>query len=221
MYSILMSQFNIGFDVISDKMKSLIKEKSKIVIIPWSFAKELESKNIKEFFDEKKEFDYLKPLLELGVKRENIVILDCYNHSKEYMVNAINHSDVIILTGGNPEMLYKKVLELGILKTLQEYKKIIIGSSAGAELQLKRYFITKKNNYYKKFGWYEGFGIIDNDFYFDVHSINKGRYLPSLKEKSKLLKKKIYCLFDTGIIICNRNTKNIECYGKVIVFDEI
>lgn len=219
MYSILMSKFNEGFYLIEKELEKMINKNSNIVIIPWSFATELKSKNINEFFNETKKKNYLNPLYKLGIKENNIKILDCYNDKKNDMINEINNSNAIVLTGGNPEMLYNKVIESGILETLQNYKKIIIGSSAGAELQLKKYFITKKNNYYKKFALYDGFGIIDNNFYFDVHSTNKGRYLPSLKQKSINLNTKIYCLFDTGSIIYNRCTKKINCYGKYILYD--
>lgn len=219
MYSVLMSKFNEGFDIIINELKQLINKNSNVVIIPWSFAKELETKNISEFFDESKKKNYLEPLYKLGINNNNITILDCYNDKDQDMINSIKKSDVIVLTGGNPEMLYNKVVESGILNCLQKYKKVIIGSSAGAELQLKKYFITKKNNYYKKFAWYDGFDIIDNDFFFDVHSTNRGRYLSSLKDKSRKIRKDIYCLFDNGVIIYNRSTKEINCYGKYIKFD--
>ena len=135
------------------------------------------------------------------------------------MINAINDSSILILPGGNPEMFYNKVMQTGIFDCLKNYKKTIIGVSAGAELQLKKYFITKKNNYYKKFAWYDGFGIIDDNFYFDVHSVNRGRYLSSLKNKSIQTKTNIYCLFDSGVIVYNRKTKEINTYGEVVIFN--
>lgn len=220
MYSILMSNLDTGFEHIKNQISNLINKNTKITVIPWSFAVELKSKNINEFFDEKKIKKYINPFLELGLDKNNITILDCYNDSTEYMIDKINQSSILILTGGNPEMFYNKVIETGIIDCLKNYNNTIIGVSAGAELQLKKYFITKKNNYYNKFDWYEGFGIINNDFYFDVHSINKGRYIPSLREKSIKLKKNIYCLFDSGVIIYNRKNEKIETYGEVIVLDQ-
>ena len=220
MYSILMSNFQTGFICIKDNLSNSINKDTKLVVIPWSFAVELKSKNVMDFFDDKKYVKYIKPLINLGLNVENIKILDCYKDSKEYMINSINDSSILILPGGNPEMFYNKVIETGILDCLKNYKKTIIGVSAGAELQLKKYFITKKNNYYKKFAWYDGFGIIDDDFYFDVHSVNRGRYLSSLKNKSKLIKKNIYCLFDSGVIVYNRKTKELNTYGEVVVFNE-
>lgn len=220
MYSVLMSNFQTGFTYIKDNICDLINKDAKLVVIPWSFPVELESKNIREFFDDKKFNKYIKPLIELGLNIENVKILDCYKDSKEYIINSINDSSILILPGGNPEMLYNKVIQTGILECLKNYRKTIIGVSAGAELQLKRYFITKKNNYYKKFAWYDGFGIIDDDFYFDVHSVNRGRYLSSLKNRSQKIKKDIYCLFDSGVIIYNRKTKKLNTYGEVVIFNE-
>lgn len=220
MYSILMSNFQIGFTYIKDNISNLINKDVKLVVIPWSFPVELESKNVREFFDDKKFNKYITPLIELGLNIENIKILDCYKDSKKYIINSIKESSILILTGGNPEMFYNKVIQTGILECLKKYKKTIIGVSAGAELQLKRYFITKKNNYYKKFAWYDGFGIIDDDFYFDVHSVNRGRYLSSLKNRSEKMKKDIYCLFDSGVIIYNRKTKELNTYGEVAIFNQ-
>lgn len=220
MDSILMSDFNKGLLNIKSEVQKLINKNTKVTIIPWSFAQELETKNINEFFNEKRRNKYLNPLLEMGLDEKNVSILDCYNHETDEMIERIKKSDILILTGGNPEMFYKKVMETKILDVLKEYKNTIIGVSAGAELQLKKYFITKKNNYYKKFAFYDGFGIIDNNFYFDVHSVNRGCYLKSLKEKSIKYKKDIYCLFENGVIIYNRQNKRIKTYGEVMVFDK-
>lgn len=218
MYSILMSNFQIGFSYIKDTLSKLITKDTKLVVIPWGFPVELESMDVKDFFNDKYN-KYIEPLIELGLDNKNVKVLDCYKDSKEEMINSIENSSVLILPGGNPEMFYNKVKQKGILECLINYNKTIIGVSAGAELQLKKYFITKKNNYYKKFAWYEGFGIIDNDFYFDVHSTNKGKYLSSLKSKSTQINKNIYCLFESGVIIYDRETKKINTYGKVVIFD--
>lgn len=73
----------------------------------------------------------------------------------------IKESDILVLTGGNPEIFYSKVVqETKLLYEIKHYKVIIIGSSAGACLHFKRYFITAKNNYYKYFAFYDGFGIL-------------------------------------------------------------
>ena len=116
-------------------------------------------------------------------------------------------------------MLYSKVTqETEILYNIKYYKGIIIGASAGADLQLKRYFITAKNNYYKYFAFYDGFGVLNDPFYLDVHSINNKRYLDKLQNVANEKKKNVYAIFNDGAIIYNRETLELESYGNVLLF---
>lgn len=219
MYSILLSKMEIGFPIIKNRLQELIKPNYKVVIIPWSFPTETDEFGLKEYFTIKIKPKYVAPLIELGIKEENIKYLNCYSDNSKYMEDLINLSDVLVLTGGNPEMFYNKVKSCGLLEVIKNYNKIIIGSSAGTELQLKDYFITEKNNYYKKFAWYKGFGIMDNPFFIDVHSIKDEKYLTQFKVIARKKKKNVYAVFDDGAILYNRETKKIETYGQVLKFD--
>lgn len=116
-------------------------------------------------------------------------------------------------------MFFKKVLhDTEILYDIKYFKGIIIGESAGAELQLKRYFITAKNNYYKYFAFYDGFGVLDDPFYFDVHSINNQFYLDKLQRIANENNKKVYAIYNDGAIIYNREKNTIKTLGNVEVF---
>ncbi|MBE6154879.1 MAG: hypothetical protein E7163_04845 [Firmicutes bacterium] len=218
MHSVFLSKAEIGFSIIKERLKEIVDINSKVVIIPWSFPIETDEFGVEEYYKNKIEPKYTKQLLEMGIKEKNIKYLNCYKDSLEYMKKEINSSDILVLTGGNPEMFYNKVESCGLLDTLKNYKKIIIGSSAGTELQLEDYFITAKNNYYKKFDWYKGFGIINNTFFTDVHSINDEEYLEQLKNITKNKKKDVYAIFDDGAIIYNRISNQIETYGNVIKY---
>ena len=122
-------------------------------------------------------------MLELGIQKENITILNCYEKDTSNFKNIINNADLLVLPGGNPEMFFSKVVqETEILYEIKHFKGIIIGESAGACLQFKRYFITARNNYYKYFAWYDGFGVLNDPFYIDVHTINNRLYLNSLEK---------------------------------------
>lgn len=218
MFSVLLSKMETGFPIVKEKLKDFIGENSKVTIIPWSFPKETDAMGVKEYFDNKIRNKYVIPLLEIGVKENNINYLNCYSDSFDFMKETILKSDVLVLTGGNPEMFYNKVSSAGLIEILKEYDKIIIGSSAGAELQLSNYFITAENNYYKEFNWYKGFGIINNSFYFDVHSINDEKYLSQFKDIVKEKERKVYAIFNDGAIIYNRKNGNIELLGNVMTF---
>lgn len=218
MYNIFFSKIDVVFPIVEKKLKKIIKEEDKVVIIPWSFAVETDADGVDKFFSGRKKEKYVNPLLKLGINEKNIIILNCYRDSKEYMTSKINESDILVLPGGNPEMFYNKVYECGIMNNIKNYNKTIIGESAGSELQLNNYFITAKNNYYKKFDWYKGFNVINDPFYMDVHSSNNYRYLNKLQKTANEKNKNVYAIFDDGAIIYNRKNNNLDIIGNVKSF---
>ena len=224
MYSILLSEYQKGMKLVFKKLKKIINTEQKAVIIAWTFPMEIDKKT----FDEegfpkggRRYNKYVGSLLKLGLKEENIIILNCYDKEKiSSFKKIIDESDILVITGGNPEMLYSKVTqETEILYNIKHYKGIIIGFSAGADLQLKRYFITAKNNYYKYFAFYDGFGVLDDPFYMDVHSINNKRYLEKLQRVANVKKKNVYAIFDDGAMIYDRSTNELEKFGNVLTFE--
>ncbi len=201
-------------------LKKYVKKDAKVLIIPWSFSNE--TNNLDEYFgkDTKRYLKYINVLLSLGYKENNIKVLDCYKNSKNKIKDLINTSDVIVLTGGNPEMFYQKVVQdTECLYDLKYFKGLVIGSSAGAVLQFKRYFITAKNNYYKYFSFYDGFGLINDPFYIDVHSINNNFYLKKLSNVAKDKSKKIYAISNDGVLVVDRVNNKIEYMNNVKVIN--
>ena len=223
MYSVLISKIVPGIKLVNDDLKKLVKRNSKAVILPWAFPVELDAYKLEnEYFKEgsEKYNKYVNPLINLGLSKNNIFIGNCYKDSKELLKKKIQESDILILPGGNPEMFFSKVVqELELLYDIKYYKGIIIGESAGCVLHQKRYFITAKNNYYKYFAFYDGFGIINDPFYMDVHSINNHLYLNKLQKIANKTKKTVYAIYDNGAILLNRENNNIILYGNVKVYE--
>lgn len=224
MYSVLLSEYEKGIQLTQNRLKEMIKSNFKAVIIAWTFPTEIDKKTFDEEWFPKGERRYNKyvgSLINLGLKEENIKVLNCYDKEKfTEFKDIIDNSDILVITGGNPEMLYSKVTqETELLYNIKHFKGIIIGFSAGADLQLKRYFITAKNNYYKYFAFYDGFGVLNDPFYLDVHSINDKEYLEKLQTVANTKNKDVYAIFDDGAIIYNRSSENIELFGNVIKFE--
>ena len=222
MYSVFFSRIEIGMNLVTDRLKEIIKKNSKVAIFPWAFPVEIDAKKLNdEFFKkgEKRYNRYINELKKIGIEENNITICNCYSDSNEKLKKIIDDSDVILLPGGNPEMFFNKVVhDTEILYYIKHYKGIIIGESAGTELQLKRYFITAKNNFYKYFSFYDGFGVVDDPFYIDVHSVNNSKYLSKLQKVADAKKKNVYAIYDDGVMIYNRKENNIESFGNVRVF---
>lgn len=222
MYSILISKIIPGMRLCYSFLKQHVNENSKVLILPWAFPNEL---NIEKFDNEyfkvngDKYNKYINPLLNLSVEKKNIFIANPYKITKEELIDLLNKVDVLVLPGGNPEMFFHLVVhKFDILYKIKYFQGIIIGESAGAELHLERYFITAKNNYYKYFAFYDGFGILKDPFYFDVHSSNNQKYLNKLQNIAKATNKRVFAIFNDGAIIINRQNQKIKCLGQVKEF---
>lgn len=223
MYSVFFSRMEIGMDLILERLKEIIKSDSKVAVFPWAFPVEIDAERLEnEFFKkgERRYNRYINEIKKLGISEENITVCNCYSDSREKLINIIENSDILVLPGGNPEMFFSKVVhDTEILYHIKHFKGIILGESAGTELQLKRYFITAKNNFYKYFAFYDGFGVIDDPFYIDVHSINNKRYLERLQKVADEKKKEVYAIYDDGVMIYNRENHKIELFGNVKIFN--
>lgn len=220
MYSILLSKIN-ALELIKTKKEygRILNENSKVAILPWSFPQELDAEKLEnEFFkkDGERYNKYVKPLKSFGVKESNITICNCYSQDHHELAGIIDNSDVIVLTGGNPEMLMSKILhKTELFYKIKHYKGIIIGESAGCLLQLERYFITAENNFYEYMAFYDGIGVIDDDFLLDVHTQDTEEYLGELNDIAEKSKKKIYAIANDGAILYNRENKDIDLFGNV------
>lgn len=224
MYNILLSNYEKGITLVEKQLKSIINRNYKAVIISWAFPTEIDYETFnKEWFNKngRRYKKYVDSLVKLGISEKNISILNCYDKTNlPKFKEIIDNSQLLLITGGNPEMLYSKVVqETELLYNIKHYKGIILGFSAGADLQLKRYFITAKNNYYKYFAFYDGFGNLDDPFYLDVHSVNNALYLKKLQKIANDKAKTVYAIFDDGALIYNRQTNSLEIFGNVKTFN--
>ena len=223
MYNIFFSRMELGILKTSERLQKIINPDSKVLILPWAFPNEIDGDILdNEFFKkgERRYNRYINSLKMINLKEENIVVGNCYSDSKEKLKEMIKNSDVLLLPGGNPEMFFKKVVhDTELLYDIKHYKGIIIGESAGTELQLTRYFITAKNNYYKYFAFYDGFGVLNDPFYLDVHSIDNKNYLKKLQNISNETNKRVYAIYDDGCIIYEKNLNKIERFGEVKEFN--
>ena len=98
-------------------------DKIKIVFIPTA------SRNDKEYHETAK-----KELFNLGIKKENLVVLDV-DHKINF--DEIRDFDVMYICGGNTFYLLAKMKEFGFDKTIREFVssgKLYIGVSAGSIL---------------------------------------------------------------------------------------
>lgn len=215
MYSVLLSKIEFGFPLIKNRLKEIVNENMKVVVIPWAFPTELDyDRLVNEYFKEgeKKYNKYINSLLELGIQKENITILNCYEKDTSNFKNIINSADLLVLPGGNPINQIEIINKIN-LKNIINKAKVVIGVSAGA-INLSEEAIYF-NDYSKKVEMYDGIGLTDINVYPHFDITNKD-FVEEVKMVSRL--KSLIALPNNSFI--KIDDKQIEFIGDSFKVDK-
>ncbi len=172
MTNILLESPLIGEAWIFDSLRPYLLPHYKVTIIALSFSDaQVSSPEMWEacYGKEKGQFyvDIVNGLLAYGIAEENISFLHVYDDTKEEMCRKIREADVIYYLGGYPDLMYERIVSLGLYDALLSHKGVIMGYSAGAVIQLAEYHLSPDHDY-PAFGYYKGVPYL-SDFYLEVH----------------------------------------------------
>lgn len=219
MVNILLSLYNFNEEWAKEKISKYIKTSDKVVIIPFSFSEKWihnnsEWQNAYKRSSGKYYKDVVEPFLDLGIDEDNITWLNYFEDTNEKMRKIVEKSDIVFLTGGLTEKAVERVLEKDLLNSLKK-SRVVIGSSAGALMQLNEYFTTPDKDHLEFF-YSSGLGLINKDFYIEVHydetDLQKSSIKRALKEKTDI----VYAIKDNGGLLINEG--KIGILGDVVVF---
>lgn len=155
------------------------------------------------------------PFLKFGLKKDQIVWVNFFEDSPEVMKNKILNSSILVLPGGAPDLMMKRIKEKKLTAILKNYQQTIVGFSAGAMIQLKRYHITPDEDY-PDYGWYSGLGYLD-DFDIEVHyqgSSHQKRHIEKAMDDSGL---EVIAIYEKGGMICEPKGKR-SYFGQIDFF---
>ena len=220
MINILLSNYDINKDWIVNEVKKHVNEYSKVAVIPFSFSKD----EIKNLLDWEKFYDSLTGLyypsivnqfLDVGVKKKNINLLNYSADDILKMKNILNNIDVVFFTGGSAELSMERIIEKDLINEIKNCN-IVIGSSAGAMIQLKEYFGSPDDEY-PEFKYFVGLGLIDAGFSVEVHYQNTESQNTSIQKVLRKGMKRVYGITDNGGIIYKNN--EVQVFGDVEIFN--
>lgn len=220
MVNILLSQYNFNEGWAKDTIKKYINYCDKVVVIPFAFREKWISNNAEwqsayGRYSGKYYKEIVKPFIEFGISEDNIIWLNYFEDTEEDMKRIIENSNIVFLTGGLPEMAVQRILEKGLLYCMKD--KIIIGASAGALMQLGNYFISPDEDY-PEFMYSQGLGLINKDFYIEVHyedtDIQNNCIKRALEDKTNT----VYAIKNNGGILIDNN--KVLLFGDVITFNK-
>jgi len=219
MVNILLSYYNFHEEWAKDTIKKYINHNDKVVVISFAFSEYLISNKTEwhRAYNRHHGVHYkriIKPFIEFGIDEDNIIWLNYFEDPVDYMKKVIENSNIVYLTGGLPEKAIERVVEKGLVNYLDQ-SKTIIGVSAGALMQLDSYSVSPDEDY-PEFAYFKGLGLIDNNFYIEVHyndtDIQNDCIRRVLKEKTDT----VYGITDYGGIIVDNG--HISLLGDVVTF---
>ena len=151
-----------------------------------------------------------------GLKESQVHWVNYFTDSPEQMRKTIERSNILLLTGGAPDLMMKRIREKKLLKTLKHYQGLIIGYSAGAMVQLAKYLITPDEDY-PDFSWQKGIGWI-SDFDVEVHYHGSRIQKEGIERAIKEGKRPVAAIDEKGGVIVDEN-KALSFFGKVDWFE--
>jgi len=217
--NILLSNYDINKDWIINEVKKYVNEYSKVTVIPFSFSSD-EIKNLKDWnllYNPINGFHYsaiVNQYIDVGVKQENIILLNYFSDETKTMKQILNNSDVVFFTGGSAELSVERIMEKDLLDAIRNCN-VIIGSSAGAMIQLKEYFGSPDDEY-PEFRYYPGLGLIDASFSIEVHYQSTVSQNTSIQKVLKKGMNYVYGITDNGALIYKDN--EVKVFGDAKIF---
>jgi peptidase E len=146
---------------------------------------------------------------------DDIMFIDYYSSTHEDAKEIIDECDIVIFPGGAPDEFMDRLREFGLDDKRLYESKIVIGSSAGAMIQLDLFHITPDGDY-SFYQEHQGLGLINN-FKIEVHYVKRFRTYLSIKKVYKKYHLPIYLVPDgSGLIVDNHQVTRINkvtCYN--------
>ena len=148
-----------------------------------------------------------------GISEEQITWVNYFTDSIDEMKNKIINSSVLMLTGGAPDLMMKRIKEKKLKKLLKNYKGVMIGYSTGAMIQFDTYHISPDEDY-SDFSYQNGLGCLSG-FDVEVHFRKSKTQMESIQKVQADKEIPVYGIFENGGMIVENG---IICFGNVDIY---
>lgn len=204
MINILLNINNFAESFAFEKLKDFLKPSHRVLIFPFAYHE--------DYIQTEQDYDahFLKGCSEIeeiiqefsryGISRKNIKIAHYYRDTRKSLKSKIYHSDILFFTGGYPDRILYRLDKLNIRKFIQKFSGIVMGTSAGAMIQLDKYHVTPECDT-EIYDFQFGLGLISG-FDIEVHFEPTDVHLESMARALSEHDVPIYALpNDTGLLI--------------------
>lgn len=217
MTQLLFNLYNFHEEWAYQHVAPYIKADMSVTILPFSFADdEITAANWQHFYGAKGHFysGLTAPFNAFGIPNSSINLINYFTADFSNLSCQLLNADIIFLTGGLPDKTMERLKKLAIVDILEQFSGLLIGSSAGAMVQLKNYHITPDADY-DDFSYQKGLNLI-TDFAIEVHFENTLTQQASIRRVlTETEIPLLYAIEDQGGLIVNQQVTTI---GKVHLY---
>lgn len=207
MINVLMSRGILGSEMLVEELKDIIKKEHKVAILLYSFfEKQLRNEQDYHAYYEKGSEYYEKMVNSFtpyGIGETQLMWINYFKTSKEEALQIIQSADIIYFPGGAPDEMMKRIQERGLLEAIESHRKIYIGSSAGAMIQMHQYHISKDDDY-KAFSYQQGLNLL-HGFSVEVHYARKKKQKAGIRKVYRAFRHPIFTIPDDGALVVTDN----------------
>jgi peptidase E len=189
------------------KISKYIRHGKKVLIVPFSFHEDYIGDNADWLahygYGQDLYCEVVHPLLELGVREEDIALVNYYSDTPKSFGNLIRMADVIYFTGGWPDKMMARLWEFGAISQLSSFPGVVMGYSAGAMIQFDTFHMTPEEED-QEFQYCDGLDLLSG-FDIEVHYTGSDVQEECLHRAIQETGRAVFALEDHGGLIVDGN----------------
>lgn len=200
-------------------LKKYIHASDVVCVFPFSFYAEVKTEaDWNRIYKKGQGMEYAEHtdiFKKYGIQEKQIVWVNYFADTKQEIEAKIEQSNIILFTGGAPDLMMKRIKEMKLKPALKNYQGLMIGYSAGAMIELDTYHITPDEDY-PEFKYETGLGCL-RGFAIEPHYRSTKIQKQSIERVQEEKQVPVYGIYDNGGMIVDQD--KISCFGKVDCFE--
>lgn len=141
----------------------------------------------------------VRPFRSYFIQDQDITWINEQEDDPDTALMKLQDADIIYLSGAYPDWMMERIEDLDLSDTIRNFDGIIMGSRAGALIQLDQYHLTHDENY--EFGYAEGLGLLsgfDLENAFEASEAHLEAVIRSIEERGNPV---VCCPAGSGMVV--------------------
>lgn len=158
--------------------------------------------------------DLLPAFAHYGIGPEQVELVNWFRDTPQSARRKMRDSDILFFTGGWPDHMMYRLRRWKLTELVEQFDGVVMGCSAGAMVQMKRYHITPDEDY-PSFVYQSGMDMLDR-FYIEVHYRETDLQHASIDRVRRERGKPVFAMYNDGGLLVQGDC--VTPMGRVRLF---